>query len=111
MDELDTKIKQILKKQINTPKSFNYAINTALNKKEENIKKKELKAILISFLGIVIITGGTYGGFIAYEKIWKEVRNLERKGLCAAVYTQLSDIEEEVNGLWTYDREVLKIKD
>ena len=47
----------------------------------------------------------------AYEKIWKEVRNLERKGLCAAVYTQLSDIEEEVNGLWTYDREVLKIKD
>lgn len=47
----------------------------------------------------------------AYEKIWEEVRKLERKGLCAAVYTQLSDIEEEVNGLWTYDREVLKIKD
>ncbi len=77
MDELDTKIKQILKKQINTPKSFNYAINTAFNKKEENIKKKALKAILISFLGIVIITGGTYGGFIAYEKIWKEPRKYD----------------------------------
>lgn len=47
----------------------------------------------------------------AYENIWEEVRELERKGLCAAVYTQLSDIEEEVNGLWTYDREILKIEE
>ena len=47
----------------------------------------------------------------AYERVWEEVRDLERKGLCAAVYTQLSDIEEEVNGLWTYDRERLKIQD
>lgn len=32
------------------------------------------------------------------------------KGLCATVYTQLSDIEEEINGLITYDRKVLKIE-
>ena len=31
------------------------------------------------------------------------------KGLCAAVYTQVSDVEDEVNGLLTYDRRVLKI--
>ena len=30
-------------------------------------------------------------------------------GLSATVYTQLSDVEDEVNGLLTYDREVLKI--
>lgn len=47
----------------------------------------------------------------AYEKAWEEIKILERKGLCAAVYTQLSDIEEEVNGLWTYDREILKIRE
>ena len=29
-------------------------------------------------------------------------------GLSAAVYTQLSDVEDEVNGLLTYDRKVLK---
>ena len=29
--------------------------------------------------------------------------NIE-KGLCASVYTQLSDIEEEVNGFLVYDR-------
>ena len=32
-----------------------------------------------------------------------------RKGLCAAVLTQLSDVEDETNGLLTYDREVEKI--
>ena len=30
------------------------------------------------------------------------------KGLCATVYTQLTDVEDEVNGLLTYDRKVLK---
>ena len=32
-----------------------------------------------------------------------------RKGLCAAVYTQVSDVEDETNGLVTYDREVEKL--
>ena len=30
------------------------------------------------------------------------------RGLCAAIYTQVSDVEEEINGLLTYDRQVLK---
>ncbi|MGH3413873.1 MAG: glycoside hydrolase family 2 protein [Marmoricola sp.] len=31
------------------------------------------------------------------------------QGLAATVYTQLTDVEDELNGLLTYDREVLKI--
>ena len=31
------------------------------------------------------------------------------KGLCAAVYTQVSDVEDETNGLRTYDRAVEKL--
>jgi hypothetical protein len=31
------------------------------------------------------------------------------EGLAATVYTQLSDVEDETNGLLTYDRRVLKI--
>ena len=30
------------------------------------------------------------------------------KGISASVYTQLSDVEEEVNGILTYDREMIK---
>jgi hypothetical protein len=32
-----------------------------------------------------------------------------QKGLAASVYTQLSDVEDEVNGLLSYDREVCKV--
>ena len=33
----------------------------------------------------------------------------DSKGLCALIYTQLTDVESEINGLYTYDREVLKV--
>jgi len=32
-----------------------------------------------------------------------------KDGLCGCVYTQLSDVEEEINGLYTYDRKVCKV--
>ena len=31
-----------------------------------------------------------------------------QKGLSALVYTQVSDVEEEINGIFTYDREEVK---
>ena len=43
------------------------------------------------------------------ELIEKHLLPLKDSGLSAAVYTQLSDVEEEVNGLVTYDRRVVKI--
>ena len=39
----------------------------------------------------------------------KQVIPAKEKGLCAAVYTQVSDIEDETNGILTYDRKVCKL--
>ncbi|MBR2405842.1 MAG: glycoside hydrolase family 2 [Clostridia bacterium] len=39
----------------------------------------------------------------------EQVLPLIPQGLCAAVYTQVSDIEDETNGLLTYDRRVQKL--
>ena len=39
----------------------------------------------------------------------KELLPLILKGLCAAIYTQVSDVEDEVNGVFTYDRRVEKL--
>ena len=39
----------------------------------------------------------------------EEVVPALEKGLCAAVYTQVSDVEDETNGLLSYDRKVLKV--
>lgn len=38
------------------------------------------------------------------------IKPLIYQGLCGAIYTQLSDIEDEINGLLTYDRKVCKLK-
>ena len=64
-------------------------------------------------------TERTYGyrdfhSYLEFEKAFRrlmlhDLKPLIQKGLCAAVYTQLTDIEEEANGLLTYDRRVCKI--
>jgi len=46
----------------------------------------------------------------AYQSLLRgQVLPLIAKGLCATVYTQLSDVELEVNGILTYDRSEIKI--
>ncbi len=44
-----------------------------------------------------------------YQLLEEQVKPLIEKGLSGVVYTQLSDVEEEVNGLVTYDRKVVKV--
>ena len=44
-----------------------------------------------------------------HELIEKSLLPLQAQGLIGAVYTQLSDVEEEVNGILTYDRKVNKL--
>lgn len=39
----------------------------------------------------------------------KEIIPAVSQGLCGAVYTQLSDVEDETNGLYSYDRRVCKV--
>ena len=45
----------------------------------------------------------------AYRDLLMQLRALKAEGLAAAVYTQTSDVEIEVNGLLTYDRAVVKL--
>lgn len=39
----------------------------------------------------------------------EQVIPLIKKGLCGTIYTQVSDVEDEINGLFTYDRKVDKV--
>ena len=58
-----------------------------------------------------------YGGCDSLESLNEAVAKLYldeilpcvRRGLCAAIYTQVSDVEDEINGLVTYDRKVEKM--
>lgn len=46
----------------------------------------------------------------SYHTLQKTIQKLEQKGLSGAIYTQLSDVETEVNGLLTYDRKITKLQ-
>lgn len=58
-----------------------------------------------------------YQMYQSKEALTKAYRNLHekqvipaiKKGLCATVYTQVSDVEFEVNGMLSYDREIIKL--
>ena len=44
-----------------------------------------------------------------YADFAEQLKQLIKQGCCAAVYTQTTDVEIEVNGLMTYDRKVIKM--
>ena len=47
-----------------------------------------------------------------FDKLYREhILPMIPEGLSAAVYTQVSDVEEEINGLLTYDRAVCKLEE
>ena len=58
-----------------------------------------------------------YGACKTSEELTERVENRYRElilenikhGVCGCVYTQVSDVEDEVNGFYTYDRKVCKV--
>ena len=58
-----------------------------------------------------------YGTCDDVEELTGQIENMYRGmilphipgGVCGCIYTQLSDVEDEINGLYTYDRRVCKV--
>ena len=47
-----------------------------------------------------------------YKRLWNdEIYPNLANGLSATIYTQVSDVEEEINGVFTYDREIVKLEE
>jgi len=44
----------------------------------------------------------------AYAELIENLIRLRNKGLTAAIYTQITDVEQEINGFLTYDRKIWK---
>ena len=46
----------------------------------------------------------------ALKALWtNEIIPAKKDGLCASIYTQVSDVQDEINGIVTYDRQVVKV--
>ena len=89
-------------------------------------KRRELPQVISEFGGYVwkdeahsFNPNKTYGYKIfktreefvsGFKKLYlEELLPIVKQGLSAAVYTQVSDVEDETNGLMTYDRRVMKL--
>lgn len=80
----------------------------------------EFGGFVCSIPGHRFVEGKAYGYRICADPASFEKRMLDlyqkrilpaiSKGLSVAILTQLSDVEEEINGLVTYDRQVTKVK-
>ena len=44
------------------------------------------------------------------RELYHSLIPLVKAGLCGAIYTQVSDVEDETNGLMTFDRELMKLQ-
>lgn len=71
------------------------------------------------------VKGHMYSRYVSYgygtcendEALTKEIAHMYenmilpfiKDGVCGCIYTQLSDVEDEINGLYTYDRKVCKV--
>ena len=91
-----------------------------------HLGKEKLPQLLSEFGGYVwklpehsFNTEKTYGyhtfetreAFIdALRALYGSLIPLAKQGLCGAIYTQVSDVEDETNGLFTFDRAVLKVR-
>lgn len=95
--------------------------------KNKVLSTKQKKPILLSECGgyTRLIIDHIYNSKKAYgygktnteEQLTKKIIQLYdemvipslQNGLCGCIYTQLSDIEDEINGIYTYDRKVCKV--
>ena len=94
-----------------------FKINNDKNLHQRSIILSEFGGFLLPIKDHMMKGEKTYKTFNDYSKWLKQYEEcIERdviknipKGLSACIYTQLSDVEEELNGFVTFDREVIKV--
>ena len=100
MDEIDKYIKKIVTKKIEEPPSFEKAIREALYSEKfykRMRKRKIIKTISTACATIVLTSGVAVGGFIAYEKVWKEPKQYTYEELKNTIAQSEVPEEEKAN--------------
>lgn len=100
MDEIDKYIKKIVTKKIEEPPSFEKAIREALYSEKfykRMRKRKIIKTISTACATIVLTSGVAVGGFIAYEKVWKEPKQYTYEELKNTIAQSEVPEEEKTN--------------
>ena len=73
MNDFENKIKRVLKKEVEKPLSYDYAIKNAFyNSKNKRKSNLLLKLATTTSCLIMVCTGVFATSYIVYEKVWKK---------------------------------------
>ena len=96
-----------------------YFRNAVLKPKKRPMLLSECGGYKREIEGHVFAQGGDYGygKTDSEEALTEKIAEMYRimvlpaveKGLCGVIYTQVSDVEDEINGLYTFDRAICKV--
>ena len=95
-DEIDKRIEEAITQKVEVPESFEKAMREALfsEKFYKRLRKRKIIRTVTTACASVILTSGVaIGGFIAYEKIWKEPKQYTYEELQNTIAK--SDVSEE----------------
>lgn len=98
-DDIDKYIEDIVNKKISEPEGFEKAIREALysDKFNKKLRKRQIIRTISTACATVILTSGVaIGGFIVYEKVWKEPKQYTYEELKNTIAdTEVSDEEKK----------------
>ena len=95
-DEIDKNIEKAVTQKIEVPESFEKAMREALYSErfyKRLRKRKMIRAISTACATVILTSGVAVGGFIAYEKIWKEPKQYTYEELKNTIAN--SDVPDE----------------
>lgn len=98
-DDIDKYIENIVNKKISEPEGFEKAIREALysDKFNKKLRKRQIIRTISTACATVILTSGVaIGGYIVYEKVWKEPKQYTYEELKSTIAdTEVSDEEKK----------------
>ena len=96
MNDFENKIKRVLKKEVEKPLSYDYAIKNAFyNSKNKRKSNLLLKLATTTSCLIMVCTGVFATSYIVYEKVWKNPVIVNQEEENANVEKEISKEEKE----------------
>ena len=99
MDEEDKYLENMFSQKVEVPESFERAIREALYSEKfyKRLKKRKRIRLITSICTALIITSGVgYGGYMIYEKVWKNPEKYTYQELQSAIsQTEVTNEEKE----------------
>ena len=99
MELSEKDIIKIIKSDVELPINYQNTVRKTLSEcknKEKNKVLNIIKIIVTAFASIIMTTGIVYGGYIIYEKVWKEPKQYTQEEFLSILPSEIFTDEERM---------------